>query len=166
MYRALEALRVEYHEWISVYLTYIQTSDVNKYTRVSEPKSQAETSDAEITVLYTDEAYATADDGWYVFDNYLEGQRETHTIAYDPKADDDYWLGSGLLEKARQMFGGDMFLIKDAVKPMDLSKVKGYENKHIIDVTDYNKLLRRENPFKGTSAQELINAYVAENDYD
>ena len=166
LYRALEALRVEYHEWISVYLTYIQTSDVNKYTRASEQKSQAETSDAEITVLYTDEAYATADEGWYVFDNYLEGQRETHTIAYDPKASDGYWLGSGLLEKARKIFGDDVFLIKDAVKPMDLSKVQGYEKKHIIDVTDYQKLLRRENPFKGTSAQQLINAYVAENDYD
>ncbi len=159
-FKALEALRVEYHEWISSYLLYIQTKDINEHTPQSKKKTKEEASVKEIETRLPDELYdKEADYSWYNFDDYLMMQLKTHTTAYDPKAGDDEWVGHFLLAQAKETFGEEVFVIKDVVKFMDLKDLKGFEDSYIIDTTDYHKLLRQQNPFKGSKAQSLIDAY-------
>jgi hypothetical protein len=158
LFLALEALRVEYHEWISAYLTYVEIDDVNQYTSTSKAKTKEEKQKDEINPLFKG-AYDEEGSGWYIFDNYLDMQRGTHTTAYDPKAKDDDWVGEALLNLAQQLLGEEQFIIENVVELMDVSDLPGYKDSHIILTTKFHDLLRRENPFKGSAAQKLVDAY-------
>jgi Domain of unknown function (DUF4157) len=158
---AFAALRAEYGEWISVYLSHIQTSDVNTRTEKGELKSAEEMSSPEIKPMFAD-LYPSDGTGWYNFTNYLLDQRNGgHTDLYDPKAKDDDWVGLTLLKKAEESFG-DAFLIKDIMKSAGPTEVTGHTAKPEIDIDRYKALLARADPFAGPNLKSLIDAYVAD----
>jgi hypothetical protein len=91
---AIDALRFEYHEWISAYLTHMETVDANMALSGHGPDR--------VTPRLA-QAHAEPAEGFFDFTAYMEEQIQAgHTAAFDGAATDDNWTGHILIQQAQQ----------------------------------------------------------------
>ncbi|HEX3477729.1 MAG TPA: DUF4157 domain-containing protein [Kofleriaceae bacterium] len=143
---AVDALRVEYHEWISAYLTHMETVDANL------TMSHGQGPDTVTPRL----AQGYSDPGQRCFDfpSYMEMQIQMgHTAAYDPAATDDQWVGHLLLQQAEQDHPALLKITEDEHLQNGLLLIQQ-------PATFLTNLSGRANPFAGAMGTQLLDQLV------
>lgn len=141
---AVDALRVDYHEWISVFVNFLMTLDENHELRQD---GQAEHDEIEEIVQPRYER-AFLEGGWFSFENYLNHQVASgHISKYDPAATGDDWAGFILFSNAGP---AGLFTISDYAVLQSIASMVHYPDQWIGDLT------ARPNPFAGAAGTGLL----------
>jgi hypothetical protein len=88
------ALAMEWDEWIRVAESDARSAKIN-----ADPAMPGGAG-AHVTRSFS-AGYAVPGAGWFLFDNYLQGQLAGHTILYDPLAANADWKGIKVLNKVK-----------------------------------------------------------------
>lgn len=147
---ALDALRVEYHEWISAYLTHMETADANL------TMSHGQGPDTVTPRLA--QAYAQPEQGFFDFTVYMDMQIQSgHTAAYDPAATGENWTGHILLQQAEQDHAALLLITEDQHEQNTLLMIQQ-------PATLLANLTGRANPFSGAMGTQLLDQTVPHQD--
>ncbi len=177
--RALDALRVEYHEWISAYMTNMETIEANivlgeevedniDYTDLIEIDRDEESEGEGIQWVEQDEveqeeeleevvltrlaqAYKVLGEGFFSFDVYLRMNVESgHTAQYDKTATNEDWVGFMLFNRVEE----GLVLIDE----------EEHDNNNLLMLQNpanwVATLTGRQNPFAGAPGTQLLEAQL------